>query len=469
MNQKGKILFSDLLFIIIVILLVVASIFSYQRINRLNSNADLVNHTNLVKLNLEKMLSFIKDAQTAQQEYLLTKDSSYLEPLTGAIQKTREMSSQVDSLTTDSPEQQKRIKQLQYLVIKRYDRLIHVLSLSNNPSFIPTDFLSEGMQIMENIIEKAQEMIRVENKLLLERTKEKDRSAFITPIYSLLFSLLAIMIVAFAYYRLRTEKQLRTKVEAREIQKLAEKNLELERSNTELESFNYIASHDLQEPLRKIQAFSQRIMEKDQRNFSEITKDYFNRIINAASRMQSLIDALISYSRTNTSGTVFELTDLNKLLAEVKNDLQDVIEEKNVVIENTNLPTVKVIPHQFLQLFINIVSNAIKYSKPGITPHITIKAETIPGKDINEPEAHKSSFYWKISVEDNGIGFEQQYRHRIFELFQRLHGKGDYIGTGIGLAICNKIIRNHEGFIAALGKPNEGAIFNIYLPVKNKI
>jgi signal transduction histidine kinase len=467
MKQKDKILFSDFLFIIIIMLLVVASIFSYQRINRLTSDADLVNHTNLVKLNLEKMLSYIKDAQTAQQEYLLTKDSSYLVPLTGAIQKTREMSSQVDSLTRDSPEQQKRIKQLQYLVIKRYDRLIHVLSLSNDPSFIPTDFLSEGIQIMENIIEKAQEMIRLEDKLLLERTKEKDRSAFITPIYSLLFSLLAIMIVAFAYYRIRTEKQLRTKVEAREIQKLAEKNLELERSNSELESFNYIASHDLQEPLRKIQAFSQRIMEKDQSSFSEITKDYFDRIVNAASRMQSLIDALISYSRTNSSGTVFELTDLNKLLADVKTDLQDSIEEKKVIIENNKLPSVKVVPHQFVQLFSNLISNAIKYSKPGIAPHIIINAKNMAGKEIHEPEVNKSIFYWKISIEDNGIGFEQQYRNKIFELFQRLHGKEDYVGTGIGLAICNKIIRNHGGFITAFGNPDIGAIFNIYLPVKN--
>ncbi len=249
-------------------------------------------------------------------------------------------------------------------------------------------------------------------------------------------------------------------------EKLRKQNIELERSNAELESFNYIASHDLQEPLRKIQAFSQRILEKDKSNLTETGKDYFGRIINAAFRMQNLIEALISYSKTNATETGKELTDLNNLFRVVKEGLQDSIEEKNASIQYSGLPKVKIIPIQFQQLFINLISNAIKYSRTGVAPRINITALTIPGKEITEVDANRSINYWKISVEDNGIGFEQRYATKIFELFQRLHGVSDYLGTGIGLAICSKIMRNHEGFISAVGNPGVGSIFNIYLPIK---
>ncbi|MFT3908407.1 MAG: PAS domain-containing protein [Ferruginibacter sp.] len=249
-------------------------------------------------------------------------------------------------------------------------------------------------------------------------------------------------------------------------EKLRKQNIDLERSNAELESFNYIASHDLQEPLRKIQAFSQRILEKDKSNLSATGTDYFGRIINAAFRMQNLIEALISYSKTNASETGKEFTDLNNLLRVVTEGLQDSIEEKNASIQYSHLPKLKIIPIQFQQLFINLISNAIKYSRTGVPPRINITAITIAGKDITDVDANGSINYWKISVEDNGIGFEQRYATKIFELFQRLHGASDYLGTGIGLAICNKIMRNHDGFISAVGNPGVGSVFNIYLPVK---
>ncbi|MBC7536031.1 MAG: PAS domain-containing protein [Ferruginibacter sp.] len=247
---------------------------------------------------------------------------------------------------------------------------------------------------------------------------------------------------------------------------LSAQNLELERSNAELESFNYIASHDLQEPLRKIQAFSQRILEKEQDNFSTTTADYFIRITNAAARMQNLIDALISYSRTNATGVGTTDTNLNELLASVKEGLQDSINEKNAFIEYGVLPVVRVIPVQFHQLFTNLISNSLKYSKAEEAPHILIEAFSVAGKEIIAFDANKTVNYWNITVEDNGIGFEQKYHSKIFELFQRLHPNSAYLGTGIGLAICSKIMRNHEGFIDATGKPGLGAKFNIYLPVK---
>ena len=248
---------------------------------------------------------------------------------------------------------------------------------------------------------------------------------------------------------------------------LRAKNLELERSNAELESFNYIASHDLQEPLRKIQAFSQRILSKEGDQFSPFSKDYFTRINAAAERMQNLIDALLSYSKANVSNLTEDATDFNFILNEVITDLQDVIDEKRAVVKFSKLPVLQVVSIQVQQVFMNLVSNAIKYSQPGIPPVININAAPINGREVPDPGADTSIKYWRISVEDNGIGFEQRYEHKIFELFQRLHGSSDYIGTGIGLAICKKIMRNHQGFISATGVPGKGSTFNIYFPVSS--
>ncbi|HXL55492.1 MAG TPA: PAS domain-containing protein [Chitinophagaceae bacterium] len=246
---------------------------------------------------------------------------------------------------------------------------------------------------------------------------------------------------------------------------LTKKNEELERMNAELGSFTYVASHDLQEPLRKIRTFTDLIFEKEVEQLSETAKNYFIRISAAATRMQNLIEALLSYSRTNTIDIIYEPTDLNILIDEVKVNLHDVIEEKNAIIESDTLPVIQIIPLQFHQLFLNIIGNAIKYSKHGIQPHIKISSRIVCGSDINVPGVNQKIKYWKISIADNGIGFEQQYANKIFELFQRLHGKTEFSGTGIGLAICKKIVQNHNGIITATGSPGVGATFNIFIPV----
>ncbi len=247
---------------------------------------------------------------------------------------------------------------------------------------------------------------------------------------------------------------------------LEEKNRELERSNIELASFSYAASHDLQEPLRKIQAFISRILMEDEKNLSAKGKDYFARITKAATRMQQLIESLLNYSRANTGETVLIPTDLNEVLKETKENLGELIEENKAVITAVGLPTVRVMQQQFQQLLTNIISNAIKYKKESVNPVINIKAEKVPANEINHGLAGAAKHYWKISISDNGIGFEPQYSSKIFELFQRLHGRSEYDGTGIGLAICKKIIQNHSGFITAESELGKGASFHIFLPAE---
>jgi len=251
-------------------------------------------------------------------------------------------------------------------------------------------------------------------------------------------------------------------------QELETKNRELENANAELASFGYVASHDLQEPLRKIQGFSKRILDKDGDKLSDTAKDYFNRINGAAHRMQNLIESLLSFSSMGMSELVHEKTDLNQTLQEVLVVLNELITEKNTVIEYQNLPTLNAVPVQMHQLFLNLISNSIKYAKPDVSPYIKIRVEKVTNFEVAGREKRNGKF-WKIEISDNGIGFEQQYEHKIFEVFQRLHGKTEYIGTGIGLAICKKIIQAHNGIITATGQPGIGATFTFFLPEGNKL
>jgi PAS domain S-box-containing protein len=270
-----------------------------------------------------------------------------------------------------------------------------------------------------------------------------------------------------AFTDIQTEKaftnELEKQVTAR-TKELEHKNMELEKMNKELQSFTYISSHDLQEPLRKIQTFASQIMERESENLSDIGKDKFQRMQNAAKRMQTLINDLLSYSRTNTQERVFEKTDISKIIDDVKEDLREELEQKQAVIESSKQCEINIIPFQFRQLIYNLISNSLKFSKPDTKPVIKIKSKIHMGKSSENNFTNEGN-YCHISISDNGIGFDQQYNSKIFEVFQRLHGKEQYNGTGIGLAIVKKIVENHNGYITAKGQENKGATFDIYIPI----
>ncbi|MCL6261039.1 PAS domain S-box protein [Aquiflexum sp. TKW24L] len=258
-------------------------------------------------------------------------------------------------------------------------------------------------------------------------------------------------------------KELEAKVKER-TEELEQFNLELERKNKELQTFAYISSHDLQEPLRKIQTFASRIIHKEYDTLSENGKDNFKRMQDAAHRMQTLIQDLLAYSRTNTKDRNFEKIDLNTFIFEIKEDLSEELKDLKAIIETSDLGYANVIPVQFRQLLQNLISNSLKFSIPDNPPHIKIKSEIATGLKLNTGKLSPQKMYCHISVEDNGIGFEPKYSEKIFEVFQRLHGRNEYKGTGIGLSIVKKIVENHEGIIIAHGQPNKGATFDIYIP-----
>ncbi|CAN5241175.1 hypothetical protein BH09BAC1_BH09BAC1_03230 [soil metagenome] len=248
---------------------------------------------------------------------------------------------------------------------------------------------------------------------------------------------------------------------------LKRRAIELESINKELELFAYAASHDLQEPLRKLRAFGDRLNQKYADKLDDQGRDYLSRMDSASTRMQILIDDLLAYSRLSRNKDEMQPIDLNVLIEEVLSDLEQVITEKGINIERDNLPTVIAVPGQLRQLFQNLLSNAFKFTKEGVAPKVTISCTTAKGRDLVwKDDLETLSKYYVIVVKDNGIGFEQQYAEKIFSMFQRLHGRSDYPGTGIGLALCKKIVENHEGIIRATGTENEGAIFTIVLPVR---
>ncbi|HLN52978.1 MAG TPA: ATP-binding protein [Lentimicrobium sp.] len=248
---------------------------------------------------------------------------------------------------------------------------------------------------------------------------------------------------------------------------LEEKNILLERQNEELASFNHMASHDLQEPIRKIMVLSKMILDKEEQKLSKDSLNYFNRMLHAANRMQSLINDLLDYSRANNPNSIKVKSDLNKILKESLHNLKEDIAIKEAVVNAARLPVLTVIPSQIQQLFINLLDNSLKYCKDHAAPVINITSKTVPGDLITGFGLKKIAYYHCITFSDNGIGFEPKYANKIFEIFQRLHGKNEYSGTGIGLTICKKIIQNHNGYITATGTPGEGAIFNIFLPYEN--
>ena len=248
-------------------------------------------------------------------------------------------------------------------------------------------------------------------------------------------------------------KSLEEKVTER-TKELLVKNKELEINNIELQQFASVASHDLQEPLRKIITFSNILVEGYLPDNSD-AKMYMNKIVASSTRMRNLIDDLLNYSKLSVD-SFFLNTNLNDILQETLTDLELPIKEKNAVIKSCKLPEAQVITGQVRQVFQNIISNALKFSKKDVAPVIKIDCELI--------EKNNADFIC-ISIRDNGIGFEQIYADRIFTLFQRLQGKSQYEGTGIGLAIVKKIIEKHNGTISAESKLGEGSIFKITLPV----
>lgn len=251
-------------------------------------------------------------------------------------------------------------------------------------------------------------------------------------------------------------------------EQLIENNESLKQMNEELDQFAYMASHDLQEPLRKIQVFSDKILKNN--NFDTDSEKYFGKIINSSKRMQHLINNLLDFSRHTVSSNDFKKTPLNDLVKNALTELEVEIEKSNAKINYGELPVVSAVPGLMQQLFYNLFSNAIKFRKPSEDLVIDVKWEKMSPLDLSKFTKYSTTKnFYKITVQDNGIGFDDKYAEDIFRVFKRLHSYHEFEGTGVGLSICKKIVEKHNGFIRAESKIDEGSTFIIGLPEMNSI
>jgi signal transduction histidine kinase len=440
----------------------------------LRENDVLVAQSQDVQHDLEAIMSTVKDAESGQRGYIITGDGRYLAPYHEAV---AAMPGRLGALREHRPERfrAERLAQLERLIDTKFTELAQTIELRKVNFNAARDVVMEdrGKATMDEIRALVGGIQREETALLAER-EESSRHSFVFSLGSGIgVVVLSLGVTALAYILVRRElaarqraetevRQARDRLEERVQQRtfeLLELNTALERSNHELEQFASVASHDLQEPLRKIQAFGDRLVQRFSNILGEQGREFVERMQHSAVRMRALIDDLLAYSRVASRGKPFEPVDLNQVAEEVVSDLEGRIEQTEGRVDVGPLPTIEGDPLQMRQLFQNLIGNALKFRKPDVAPLVLVRSES--GEENGAATC-------KLSVKDNGIGFDGAYAERIFQLFQRLHGRAEFDGTGMGLAICRKIVERHGGHIMAHSQPGCGSEFVVTLPLQGQ-
>ncbi len=328
---------------------------------------------------------------------------------------------------------------------------------------------------MRTVNQAKSDIYKIEHDTLLRQKKSSSNMRVMGVAFALLGVLSMLVLWAFGRRLSRVQRSQSAERAAtfRALQRseaeLRTYNRKLAESNRDLTDFAYVASHDLQEPLRKIMAFGDRLRSKYGDELGDVGGDYLSRMQNAAGRMQVLIEDLLTFSRVATRGEPFVMTDLDAVAKGVLSDLEVAIERSAATVELFDLPTIAVDPSQFRQLTQNLIGNALKFRRPDVVTYVSMRA-----RRLNDDEAAPYELvhpcpegWWQIDVKDNGIGFEQKYADKIFTVFQRLHGRSEYEGSGVGLSVVRRIVERHQGIISATSEPGIGTTFHIVLPASH--
>lgn len=448
-------------------------------VNQLSSVQNSLDKTSNIIVRLESLHLSVVVAESGQRGYLLTEYEEYLNPYHAELQNLDEKIALVKDIDSEVAGQTERIAEMLVLVDAKINELTSTVDLAleeREKTALRQIMTNRGRDLYREIRKSMQHLIDNEyrhRQELYAQLKQIQRDAKVNfGISAITSGLLVIGMFLMARINLTISNRyqddleeqnelLQEKVTLR-TQELTVYSEELSRSNRELEDFAFVASHDLQEPLRKIQAFSDRLTTIYKDKLDDRGVDYIKRMTSAAFRMSTLINDLLEFSRITTRGKDFVEVELDSVLNEVLGDLEIAISESGAQIDIEPLPKVCADPSQMYQLFLNVLSNGLKFRKADVPPKITI---TVEDKTLHDELQHIDVPSCIITIKDNGIGFEQTYADKIFSPFQRLHGRTAYKGTGIGLAVCRRIVERHGGTISALSAPNEGAQFTVSLPI----
>ncbi|WPQ64442.1 ATP-binding protein [Chitinophaga sancti] len=458
-------------FFIAATVMIIASVCSYIVTKNLLDNARWMNHTIEVSKRLEVITKQVKDAEAAIRGFSITRDTAFLRPsMQERSIRIEEEYLHLRQVTSGSPQQRLHLDTLKQLLDNKYKQL--AAGETKWRSFRKdTSSVQEGEKSMDKIDRKVQDMMKIEEQHLPEKSEMQRFYSMIWVPVIFISSLIAIFIGIYSYVTLTREYRLQLHIESRlkSYQRDLQQNISLlNKSNEELEQFAYVASHDLQEPLRKISTFSDRLQMKYGSQLPTEANELLERMGAAVTRMRILISDLLLFSRAGriTPENIVK-TDLNTLLQQVCSDLEESLQEKKGTIHSEVLPVIEGNLTSLQQLIQNILTNAIKFASPERQLEINIRCQLLKGAALDIPvrENQLEDTFCRLSFEDNGIGFEPAYAERIFLLFQRLHGMSEYSGTGIGLAICKKITDSHHGYIKAHGEAGKGASFIVILPL----
>jgi signal transduction histidine kinase len=431
----------------VAILLVVGAL-SYRSIVASRESSDWVQHTHAVLENLHDLQFAMECVASSIRGYSLTGDERYLDPYRIAKLGLAKYTAAVRDLTRDNPDQQRRIQILEKLATGRIARAEILIALRRTRGIeaaAETTRAGPGLQIMSEFQTVIGQMQDEERRLLALRNADTERSLSRTKIILIIGTILGLSIAVAAGWIAQRDKAL----------VLLRKVHELNRSNEELGQFAYIASHDLQEPLRMVASYTQLLSRRYKGKLDADADEFIAFAVDGASRMQRLIQDLLTYSRVGTKGGELRHTSSEDAFEQALVNLRGSIEGSGAVVTHESLPTVLADEMQLTQLFQNLVGNAIKYQIPGI-PRVHISA------------AMNREKKWNFAVKDNGIGIDPQYFERIFGMFQRLHKREEFAGTGIGLAICKKIVERHDSSISVESKLGHGSTFRLALARSKK-
>jgi signal transduction histidine kinase len=433
------------------VLLLVATI-SYRSLVHNVADRRGVTHTYQVLEKLDDVQIYMTDAETEQRGYVLTGEDSFLASYERALGQLLQNLKTVRALTADNPYQQRSLDRLEPLIAAKLDELQDHIQVRNGQGLaagVEAVRAGPGRQSTDQIRAGIAAMKQEENSLLVIRSLELEASSRTAGMVIVIGEVLAFLFLFAAGFVVQQELRQR-KLAEEEVRRLnadlAGRAKDLERSNVELQQFAYVASHDLQEPLRTIASFTQLLAKRYHDKLDDTAREFINYAVDGSKRMQALIDDLLVLSRVGTQGKPFETVACDAVLDQVLKNLQAAIQDSGALITRGPLPTIFAEESQLTQLFQNLLANAIKFHAAD-APHIHVSAE-------------RQDAAWKIMVRDNGIGISPDQKDRIFVIFQRLHTKKQYPGTGIGLAICKKIAERHGGRIWVEPSPTGGSTFS---------